>query len=91
MSDVPAYVTNARARHELGGMSYSAFARLRKKPGFPKPKRNGMYAWDEIASWMDVPKRTGVSSSPLSQEEKIVNAAKNYDLRRRGHLRPCAA
>lgn len=77
---IPAYVTNARARQELGGRSYSAFARLRRKPGFPKPNKAGLYKWSEIEAWMDASSRRRVSSPPLTQEEEIANAAKEYAL-----------
>lgn len=78
MGDIPTYVSNARARQELNGMSYSAFARLRKKPGFPKPNRAGLYQWTAIVAWMDGRSGRNVSSSPQSQEEEIINAAKEY-------------
>jgi hypothetical protein len=73
------YLSNAQVRARLrGGMSYSAFARLRKKPGFPQPNRAGLYRWGAIEAWMDGPRRRNVTSSPLSQEEEIKNAAQNY-------------
>lgn len=78
MSDMPTYVDNARVRQELGGLSYSTFARWRKKPGFPKPKKNGLWKWTDIEAWMDGRSQRTVSSPPLSQEEEIRHAAKTY-------------
>ena len=78
MSEIPAYVSLERLRRELGDMSDRTFLRWRKQPGFPEPKRFGLYEWKEVRAFMDGRSKRSVSSRPVDQLQEIQHAHQTY-------------
>lgn len=86
MTDIPAYVGLARLRQELGGISDRQMRRWRKTPGFPAPKRFGLYEWREVKAFMDGRQKRGVSSPPpISRQEEMRRAHEEFIASRRSH------
>lgn len=86
MSEIPAYVSLERLRRELGDMSDRTFLRWRKQPGFPMPKRFGLYEWKEVKAFMDGRQKRDVSSRlPVNELEEMRRAHEEFKASRRSH------
>lgn len=74
---IPAYVSLERLRQELGDMSERTFRRWRTQPGFPAPKRFGLYSWAEVRAFMDGRSKRG-QDKPVDQLQEISDAHKAF-------------